>query len=125
MELLARMDLLRESDGKFSADLNSMPSVLRDVAQSIERVPFEDMVLDGKFIDAHLEGVVLSTERFAYKLNGDDLMVCVLSADGQAPEWDVARKTTRRNIVAEAVLRANQFSREEAVKLSGGRGCYF
>jgi len=125
LELLARMDVLRESGDKFSADLNSIAGVLRDVAQSIERVSFGDIMLDGKLLDAHLESAILSTERFAYKLDGD-LMVCVLDADRQVPEWDVARKTTRMNIVAEAVLRANGFD-DDAAKVMFHRtaGAYF
>lgn len=126
MELLARMEVLRESGDKFSADLNSMASVLRDVAQSIERVSFGDIMLDGKLLDAHLGSAILSTERFAYKLNGDDLLVSVLDSDGRVAEWDVARKTTRRNIVAEAVLRANDFDDDAArVMFHRTAGAYF
>ena len=53
-------------------------------------------------------------------------MVCVLDADRQVPEWDVARKTTRMNIVAEAVLRANGFD-DDAAKVMFHRtaGAYF
>ena len=82
---------------------------------------FDDVAALEEFMTAPSPALAADLAR----LDGD-LMVCVLDADRQVPEWDVARKTTRMNIVAEAVLRANGFD-DDAAKVMFHRtaGAYF
>lgn len=107
MEVLCRLDALGEKWDRHSVNLGNMNDVLRDVQQSIEMVPYDDIMVNGRAEDAHLDSSILSTERYAFKLDNDVLMVSVMSEANQPHKWEVSRVGQRRNIVAEAVLRAD------------------